>query len=314
MSANIKPTVAVMAAGLSERYGELKQIVPVHGNPNIGYILLEYAIYDALRAGFGKVVILIRKDFEEEYRKRYGNRIEKGADELFEARVEYVYQESKKEIQGNYPYRKKIWGTGYAALRFKGMVQEPFAVINADDFYGRDSFNLLYNFFNNKDYTPNGNVYALVGYRVKNVIHTKGNFAKAVCEVSPDGFLESIVEREKIRKDKSGNIWYFDDGWQPLDPNILVSTNLWGFNPTIFPELEKGFKAFLKNIQVMKDPKKECYLPSLVSNLLNEKKVKVLSTEQPCFGLTYKKDRSSVVRKIQLLINYQDYPDKLWEK
>lgn len=306
MGKDIKPTLAVMAAGLGQRYGGLKQIVPVNGR-----ILLEYAIHDALEAGFRKVVILIRDDFKDDYMKMYGSRIEKGV-KSYGASICYAFQEHLLQIRETLPFRDKIWGTGNAALCFKKEINEPFATINSDEFYGIEPFKLLYNFLTSSDYNSNGNIHAWIGYRIKNSIFSEGTVSRGIGNVSNE-WLDSIIEREQVRMVQKDKFEFYDNSWKPLNPNTLVSANLWAFNPTIFPYLEADFADFLKDIQQRKDPTKEFYLPSLVNRLLQSGKirVKVLPTEGQCLGLTYQKDHSFVVRKIEESISH-GYPDKLW--
>ncbi len=306
MSDNIRPTLAVMAAGLGQRYKGLKQLVPING-----YLLLEYSIFDALREDFGKVVILIREDFENDFR-RYKDRMIEGA-KNFNAVVECAYQPSLDKIKQEYPFRKKMWGTGYAALCFKDAIQEPAAFINADNFYGRKPFEVLCKFFNDPSYDPNGDVHALVGYRLKNVVHSKKPVAEAICTISSKGFLESIIERTEIKRKGDSFVYCGDNREYPLDPDVIVSATFWGFNPTIFPKLKNGFEKFLQGINLNREPKKEFYIPDLVNELIAERgiKVKVLPIEEQCFGMTYKEEKDLIQTEMRKLLNKGKYPNKL---
>lgn len=308
MSDNIRPTLAVMAAGLGQRYGGLKQIDPVNE-----HILLEYSIYDALREGFGKVVILIREVIKTDFMERYGHRIQKGAS-MWNANFDCVYQEPLTEVRKTLPFRKKMWGTGYAALCFKDAVKEPFTALNSDNFYGRKPFEVLCKFFNEPDYDPNGDVHALVGHRLKNVVHSQKPVSEAICTISPDGFLESIIERTEIKRKGDAFVYCEDNREYPLEPDVIVSATFWGFNPTIFPKLKNGFENFLQGIQLDRESKKEFYIPDLVNELIAKHgiKVKVLPTEEQCFGMTYKEDKDLIQTEIQKLINKGEYPNKLW--
>lgn len=309
MGDNIKPTLAIMAAGQGQRYGGPKQIDPVNG-----HILLEYSIYDALREGFGKVLVLIREDLKGDFMEKYGQRIQKGVD-MWDADFDCVCQKSLAEVRKTLPFRKKMWGTGYAALCFKDEVKEPFAAINADNFYGKKPFEVLYEFFNDPSYDPNGDVHTLVGHRLKNVVHSKKPVAEAICAISSEGFLESIVERTEIMR-KGGTFVFCEDKKEfPLDPDTIVSATFWGFNPTIFPKLKNGFEKFLEGIKLNKEPKKEFYIPDLVGELItkDEIKVKILPTEEQCFGMTYKKQHSRVAKTIKELTAKGLYPDELWK-
>lgn len=308
MGATIKPTLGILAAGLGRRYDSLKQMEPVY-NDNI---LLEYAIYDALQAGFGKVVLLIRRDFEDEFMKKHGGRIEAWLDKLG-AKVGYAHQPSLDDIQQDYPWRGRMWGTGYATLMFKDTITEPFVVINADDFYGRKSFELLYDFFNS-GYDSNGNIHAMVAFPLKKVVSTHGYVARGACELSEDGYLERIVEIERIRVDGEQVVYLDGEKEHPLDPDTPTSMNMWAFNPTIFSKLQEGFEEFESRVKKHRDAKSEYYLPSFVDSMIDEQlaRVKVLSTSEQWFGMTHREDRSFVRNAIQAMIDAGVYPDKLW--
>jgi len=297
-----------MAAGLGQRYGGLKQFDPIHG-----HILLEYALFDALKAGFGKVVLLIRKNFENEFMEKFGKRIIKGVHN-FNARIDFAYQESVLDVQKTLPFRKKMWGTGHAALCFKDTIKEPFALINADDFYGRESFEILHKFFTDEAYQHHGNVHSMIGFYLKNVVSPHGHVARGICEVTSSGYLKSIVEKEKVVIEDSG-IYSIENSRRILfDGNAVTSMNFWGFNPEIFRELEAGFSEFYDNVVERKEPKKEFYVSDFIGKLINSGrvKIKVLETTGKWFGMTYKKDYSVAEKAVKKLIDRGAYQEKLW--
>lgn len=277
-------TLVVMAAGMGSRFGGLKQLEPIGEN---GEALLDYSVYDAVKAGFNKVVFVIKHAIEKEFKELVGSRIEK------KVRVEYVFQENDKLPNGfTCPNdRVKPWGTAHAILCCKEVVKEPFAVINADDYYGKSAFVKIAEFL--KSGTDN---YCMVGFRLKNTLTENGYVARGVCETE-NGILKTVTERTKIVDCK----YTEDDGksWTALNPDSIVSMNLWGFQPDIFSHIESGFVDFLnKNINI---PKSEYYLPSVVSGLIEsgEKQVKVLVAEDKWYGVTYKEDKKDVVAAIK---------------
>ncbi len=272
-------TLVVMAAGMGSRFGGLKQLEPVGKN---GEAILDFSVYDALDAGFNKIVFVIKKEIEKDFREIVGKRIEK------KAKVEYAFQETYKLPEGfTCPEgRTKPWGTGHAILCCRDIVDTPFAVVNADDYYGKEAFQKIYDCL--KANTEN---YCMVGFRLANTLTENGHVSRGVCE-EENGYLTNITERTKIQDCK-----YTEDGenWISLSPDTLVSMNMWGFTPDIFDYLEKDFIEFLeKNINV---PKSEFYLPFVVDRLIkdNIKKVNVLSTEDRWYGVTYKEDKDTVV-------------------
>ena len=277
-------TLVVMAAGMGSRFGGLKQLEPIGEN---GEALLDYSVYDAVKAGFNKVVFVIKHAIEKEFKEIVGSRIEK------KVRVEYVFQENDKLPNGfNCPDdRVKPWGTAHAILCCKEVVKEPFAVINADDYYGKSAFVKIAEFL--KSGTDD---YCMVGFRLKNTLTENGYVSRGVCETE-NGILKTVTERTKIVDCK----YTEDDGknWTALNPDSIVSMNLWGFQPDIFSHIESGFVDFLnKNINT---PKSEYYLPSVVSGLIEsgEKQVKVLVAEDKWYGVTYKEDKEDVVAAIK---------------
>lgn len=282
-------TLVVMAAGMGSRFGGLKQMEPISAD---GRVLLDFSVYDAKKAGFTKIVFVIKEAIAEDFISIVGKRIEKMID------VEYVYQELYKLPEGfTCPEtREKPWGTAHAILCCKDAVNEPFAVVNADDYYGRGAFEKIYNeLINNED------DYCMAGFRLKNTLTENGTVARGVCVVKDD-CLESVTERTKINNECQ---FTEDDGetWTQLAPDTLVSMNLWGFRPDIFSYIEKGFTEFLKDN--INEPKKEYYLPLVVTELIetDTKKVKVLAAEDKWYGVTYKEDKPGVVAAIEDMIS-----------
>lgn len=279
-------TLVVMAAGMGSRFGGLKQLEPI--GPQ-GEVILDFSVYDAIKAGFTKVVFVIKHEIEDVFKEVVGSRIEN------KIKVEYAFQELCDLPEGFVcpTERTKPWGTTQAILACRDIVKEPFAVINADDFYGHSAFKKVADFLRE----DNDN-YCMVGFRLNNTLTENGHVSRGVCEVE-NGVLKSVTERTKISDCK-----YTEDGenWISLDPDSVVSMNFWGFRSDIFPHLYDYFKNFLEaNINV---PKSECYLPSVVSNLIEngEKQVDVLVAEDRWYGVTYKEDKTLVVEAIGKMI------------
>ncbi len=290
---NFKATLVVMAAGMGSRFGGLKQIAPVGRN---GEAILDFSVYDAIEAGFNKVVFVINHRIEADFKELVGKRIEK------KVRVEYVFQE-KEYLPEKYKCpteRVKPWGTGHAILCCRGVINEPFAVINADDFYGKTAFKKIYEYL--KEQTGN---YCMVGFRLANTLTENGCVSRGICE-EENGFLTSIIERTKIIDCK-----YTEDGetWVALSPDTVVSMNMWGFTPDIFDFLEREFDKFLS--EKITEEKSEIYLPNVVGTLIKsgEKKARVLVAEDKWYGVTYKEDKESVVAAIAEKIDNGEYPD-----
>ncbi len=281
-------TLVVMAAGMGSRFGGLKQMEPISAD---GRVLLDFSVYDAKKAGFNKIVFVIKEAIAEDFINIVGKRIEKMID------VEYVYQEIYKLPEGfTCPEtREKPWGTAHAILCCKDVVNEPFAVVNADDYYGKGAFSTVYECLTNES-----DDYCMAGFRLKNTLTENGTVARGVC-VTDDGYLTSVTERTKINSDCQ---FTEDDGenWTQLSPDTLVSMNLWGFRPDLFTYLEKGFEEFLK--ENINDPKKEYFLPLIVTQLIESgtKRVKVLPAEDKWYGVTYKEDKPQVVAAIGEMI------------
>jgi UTP-glucose-1-phosphate uridylyltransferase len=296
-----KPTLLVLAAGMGSRYGGLKQIDPV--GPN-GETIIDYSIYDALRAGFGKLVFVIRHDFEKQFQESIGSRFEKRIP------VEYVFQELDMLPPGfSVPAgRTKPWGTTHAILLAEHVVREPFAAINADDFYGRQAYLVL------AQHLTSGTAdYAMVGFILRNTLSEHGSVARGVCHVDRQNYLQSVIEMTKIERDGAGVKNTEADGKiTTLTGDEPVSMNYWGFTPAVFGHLRERFAGFLNNSG--NDLKSECYIPSTVNELVTagQARVKVLRSGDSWFGVTYREDRPRVVESIRKLIARGDYPAKLW--
>ena len=304
-----KPALVVMAAGMGSRYGGLKQIDPVD---EYGNIIMDFSIFDAKEAGFEKVVFIIKKAIEKEFKENVGKRMER------RVQVEYVYQELDKVPEGfEVPEeRVKPWGTGHAILCCKDVVNEPFAVINADDYYGKQAFQGVY-----KQLTSQGDderyQYAMVGYELVNTMTDHGHVARGVCATDDQGRLVDIHERTRIEKRGDHGAYTEDDGatWVTLPGDTVVSMNLWGFTPSILEELDRRFASFLDR-EVPSNPLKcEYFLPFVVDELLKEDKaqVKVLKSKDRWYGVTYKEDKETVVQAIRRMKEQGLYTAKLWE-
>lgn len=301
----MKPTLLVLAAGLGSRYGGLKQLDKL--GPN-GETIIDYSIYDAIRAGFGKVVFVIRKDIEEEFREVIISKLSSKIE------VDYCLQELEYLPDGfELPAeRKKPWGTGHAILMAADKINEPFGVINADDFYGADAFMVLAEFFATLK-TGNENIYSMVGYDVANTLSDFGSVSRGVCLENEENYLVSVTERTQIERSHNG-IAYKDEKGDLifLTPQTIVSMNFWGFTPQIFKQLSERFTGFLNdNIQ---NPKSEFFIPSVVNDLIETKEssVKVLHSSARWFGVTYREDRELAVSKIKHLVKEGVYPENLW--
>jgi len=295
------PTLLVLAAGMGSRYGGLKQIDPV--GP-AGETIIDYSIFDALRAGFGKLVFVIRKDIEQQFREIVGARFEK------RVAVDYVFQALENiPTQFTVPAgRTKPWGTTQAILLAADAINEPFAAINADDFYGADAYRSLAGHL-----TSGSPDYSMVGFVLRNTLSDFGSVARGVCQVSDDGYLEHIVELTKIDRDGNGARNTDAAGKvTKLTGDEPVSMNYWGFTPQVFDQLRENFEKFLESGSA--DLKSECYIPSTVGELVRagQARVKVLHSRDSWFGVTYREDRPRVVESIRGLIAKGLYPEKLW--
>lgn len=300
-----KPTLVILAAGMGSRYGGMKQIdgVGSHGEP-----IIEFSIYDAKEAGFGKVVLIIRKEHEAAFRKALTDKIEPHME------VEFAYQDMD-DIPADITVpegREKPWGTTHALLACRNIVHEPFAIINADDFYGKDAYKVIYDFLTTE--ASDGH-YAMVGYPCMNTLTDRGTVTRGVCEKDEDGNLTHIVEVKEIAK-KDGHAIYKDgEEWKPLADDALVSMNFWGFTPAVFKDCESIFDTFIR-AGVKENPLKcEHVIPTAVGELVKENKctVKMLSSSDRWFGVTYKEDKPLVVARIQEMKDLGVYPDVLWK-
>ena len=300
-----KPVLVIMAAGLGSRYGGSKQIDPVDDQ---GHILMDFSLYDARRAGFEKVIFIIREEHKEVFDQMIGKRI---ADRM---EAVYAFQELSDIPEGfEVPEgRSKPWGTGHAVLSAASQIDGPFAVINADDYYGREAFSLIFDYLTTHQ-DDDKYRYAMVGYQLGNTLSDTGHVARGVCKVDSEGYLQEITERTRIIRKGNGAAWSEDDGatWHEIDPMTPVSMNLWGFSEGFMQELRKGFPQFLNDNLPVNPLKCEYFLPSAVDRLLRENKatVKVLRTSEKWFGMTYKEDREQVIRMIQNSKEKGIYPE-----
>lgn len=299
----MKPTLFVLAAGMGSRYGGLKQIDGL--GPN-GETIMDYSVFDAVRAGFGKVVFVIRKDFEDDFRRVVLSK--------YEGKVpcEVCFQSIDTLPEGytRNPERTKPWGTNHAVLMAKDLIHEPFAVINADDFYGKESFEVLAAYLTSVEHDKGK--YCMVGYRVQNTLSENGAVSRGVCSMEDKGNLTGVVERTHIEEVGNG-IAFTEDGKDTfIDPMTPVSMNMWGFTPEYFDAVEKSFCAFLD--EHSQDLKTEFYIPTLVNDMIiaGEATCRVLDTPSKWFGVTYPEDRPQVVMKINNLIKAGVYPEKLF--
>ncbi|MCL6523177.1 MAG: NTP transferase domain-containing protein [Thermoflavifilum sp.] len=299
-----KPTLLILAAGIASRYGSMKQIQEF--GPG-GETIMEYSIYDAIRAGFGRVVFIIRKDFEQAFRNIFDPKLK---DRIPTA---YVYQEMDAYLPAGFQpqvQRAKPWGTAHAVLCAREAIHEPFAVINADDYYGREAFEKMADFLQ-QECSPQR--YAVLGYQLSNTLSEHGSVSRGVCQVDAQGNLVSIQERTKVYR-KDGQIVYEEDGrLHALAEDTPVSMNFWGFDPSIFSLCEKLFHQFVQDHAT--DPKAEFLIPAVVDHYIRQGMgtVKVIRTASPWFGVTYKEDAPMVIKGFQQLVTEGVYPSYLWK-
>ena len=305
-----KPVLVVMAAGMGSRYGGLKQLDPVGAH---GELIIDYSIYDARRAGFETVIFVIKHEIEHDFKAGIGDRLSKVMD------VRYAFQDKTDLPEGYAPPadRLKPWGTAQAVLAARGLIDGPFAVVNADDYYGPEGFQAIYDYLLSH---PDDGVYeyAMVGYMVKNTISEYGHVARGVCVENSEGYLADITERTRIEKDGEDAKYTLDDGatWTHLPGNTPVSLNLWGFTKSFLTEAWNRFPAFLDKALAENPTKAEYFLPSVVSELIGEKKarVKVLTSRDKWYGVTYQEDKPVVVAAVRAMTDSGLYPNHLWEE
>ena len=303
-----KPVLIIMAAGMGSRYGGLKQLDPVG---NHGQLIIDYSIYDARRAGFETVVFVIKPELEADFKHAVGDRVSRVMD------VKYVYQ-MKEDLPEGYTVpegRVKPWGTAHAALAARHVVDGPFAIINADDYYGPEAFREVYNYLSTHQ---DGALYeyVMVGYLLKNTVTENGTVARGVCEETENHYLTRVTERTKIAKGEPPR-YTEDDGrtWTELSGDTVVSMNIWGFTRSFLDEALARFPAFLDKALAENPEKGEYFLPTVVSQLIDEGKarVKVLRSEDKWYGVTYREDKPDVVAAIAQKTAAGLYPDRLWE-
>ena len=303
-----KPVLVIMAAGMGSRYGGMKQLDPVGGH---GQLIIDYSIYDAHRAGFDTVIFVIKEENEADFRSRIGDRVSKVMD------VKYAFQR-RDDLPEGYsvpPGRVKPWGTAQAALAARDLIDGPFAIINADDYYGPKAFQLIYDYLCAH---PDGAryEYAMVGYLLKNTVTENGSVARGVCAVDGDGILREVIERTAIEKD-GGDARFTEDGgetWTSLPGDTTVSMNLWGFNRSFLDEALARFPAFLDRALAEDPIKAEYYLPGVVEQLIRDgrARVRVLLSEDKWYGVTYRADKPTVVAALADKTGAGLYPDELW--
>ena len=303
-----KATLVVMAAGMGSRFGGgIKQLEPV--GPN-GEIIMDYSVYDAMEAGFDKVVFVIRKDLEKDFKEVIGNRMEKVVE------VAYAYQEKDdipEPYRTQYKERQKPWGTGQAILCCKDVVKEPFLVINADDYYGKEAYVEAFKYLTSTGQANDKTQICMIGFVLGNTLSDNGSVTRGICSVDEDGLLTDIVETYNIFKTETGAVVRTDEEETEVDVNSLVSMNMWGLQPEFFEILEAGFEKFLEE-NAEKYQKAEYLLPTIVGGLLRTGKadVTVLKSNDQWFGVTYKEDKPYVVDSIRELVDRGIYPEKLY--
>jgi len=298
-----QPTLLILAAGIGSRYGGLKQ---ADGMGPGGATILEYSVHDAIKAGFGKVVFVIRRDIEEAFRDIVGSKVEPYI------RTEYAFQEMTTGLEwlGEKPARSKPWGTGHAIFSAKDLIREPFVAINADDFYGADAFQAIGDFLRD-DCSPSQ--YGMVAYQLSNTLSENGAVSRGVCSVNAEGFLTDVVERTKIERFDDGIHFSDETGRYFLADDTPVSMNFWGFHPTIFEEIESQFREFV--LQNKENPKAEFYIPKVVNTLIEagKVKVKVLNSDSQWYGVTYPEDKDTVQAALAKMAKEGKYHTNLWQ-
>ncbi len=304
-----KPILLIMAAGMGSRYGGLKQLDKIDEEGNK---IIDFSVYDAAETGFGKVIFIIKKENDQEFREAVGDRVSKVIP------VEYVYQDLNDLPEGGAvpEGRVKPWGTAQAVLSAADALDAPFAVINADDFYGREAYRKIADFLNGYGERPETE-YAMVSFILKNTLTENGYVSRGICDVDDSAFLKRVTERTRIIGTKKGAAYSEDEGktWTDLTGDEQVSMNFWGFHPAFLPELKTAFSDFIRDLGKGNDPlKAECYLPQVVDSLIKEGKasVRVLKSSEKWFGVTYKEDRPFVTGSVKKLKDQGVYPERLW--
>ncbi len=298
----MKPTLLILAAGLGSRYGGIKQMDKI--GP-AGESIIDYSVFDAIRAGFGKVVFVLNKNIIDDFKGIYETRL-KG-----KIQTEYILQELNNipaGIEFN-AERVKPWGTAHAVLVAKDIIKEPFAVINADDFYGKDAFKVLSEYL--QSLSNNSTDYSMVGYKLKNTLSENGSVSRGICSYET-GFLTDVVERTNIYKKDNKVVFEENETVLEIPEDSIVSMNFWGFSPKFFSQMENDFKKFI--IENAKNLKAEFYIPLVANNLIkrNEARVKVLTSDAEWFGITYKMDKEETIKKVSQLVERGSYPPSLW--
>lgn len=305
-----KPVLVVMAAGMGSRYGGLKQMDPMD---DAGHVILDFSVYDAMLAGFEKVIFIIKRENEEVFRECIGDRIAK------RMQVTYAYQDLDALPEGyTVPEgRQKPFGTGHAVLCCKDQVNGPFAVINADDFYGRRAFQMIYDYLSSPKEENGRYQYVMVGYIMENTLTENGHVARGVCRIDESGHLVEIHERTRIERHEDETVYTEDEGasWVTIPEGSIASMNMWGFEQNLMDELEQRFPAFLEENLSDNPLKCEFFLPSAVQQLMEEQKaeVAVLKSEDRWYGVTYKEDKDTVMKAIADFKANGIYPKQLWE-
>jgi NDP-sugar pyrophosphorylase family protein len=300
----MKPTLLILAAGMGSRYGGLKQADSI--GPN-GEAIIEYSVFDAIRAGFGKVVFVIRKSIEADFKEKFAGKFDG------KIKIEYAFQEIDSPIEGisKFPDRKKPWGTGHAMLVAQHLIQEPFLVINADDFYGYDSFRQMAQFLSKK---CNSKHLGMVGYFLKNTLSENGSVSRGVCAKDLNNLLTDVTERTKIIRESNGQIYYYDEhqGKHPLADDTIVSMNYWGFSPKVFEIARKMFVQFVA--EQGHNPTAEFYIPRIANEMIQTGKadLTVMTSRDQWYGITYQEDKQVVQQAFWALTTIGVYPNQLF--
>lgn len=296
----MKPTLLILAAGMGSRYGGLKQLDPL--GPG-GETIIDYSVYDAVEAGFGKVVFVIRKNFEKEFREKVSDKFRNNI------KVVHVHQELNTFVKEPVE-RQKPWGTGHAVLVTREVIAEPFAVINADDYYGKSAFKTMHDFLATK---ASPDHFSMIAFYLKNTLSEFGTVSRGICSVNSDGLLTDVVERTSIKRHDNGNVYFSEnDKLSEVNENSLVSMNFWGFHPDVFNFIGKQFDQFVSDNK--ENPKAEYYIPLFVNSMLREGLIKlsVLESADLWFGVTYKEDKVNVMDSFRQLHNQNIYESPLW--